>query len=188
MVALQVKHAVVFCGMPGSGKSIGATVAKELKIPVFVMGDVVRKEVTSQQLPLTPQSLGSVMLELREQFGDAVIAERCIDEIRKVSSSHIVIDGARSESEIRAFQEAFHFVTVVAVHASPHIRFKRLQKRGRADDAFTKEIFLERDARELDIGLGRIFVQADIMLVNEGNIEELTTCVRKILKNIFNLD
>ncbi len=188
MVALQVKHAVVFCGMPGSGKSIGATVAKELKIPVFVMGDVVRKEVTSQQLPLTPQSLGTVMLELREQFGDAVIAERCIDEIRKVSSSHIVIDGARSESEIRAFQEAFHFVTVVAVHASPQIRFKRLQKRGRADDTFTKEVFLERDARELDIGLGRIFAQADIMLVNEENIEELTTCVRKILKDIFNLD
>lgn len=188
MVDLQIKHAVIFCGMPGSGKSIGTIVAQELKIPVFIMGDVVRKEVTRRQLPHTPQSLGSVMLDLREQFGDAVIAERCIDEIRKVSSPHIVIDGARSEPEIQAFQQAFDYVTVVAVHASPQVRFKRLQQRSRADDAFTKEIFLERDARELDIGLGRIIAQADIMLVNEEDIEGLINRVRKILKDIFILD
>jgi dephospho-CoA kinase len=188
VVALQVKKAVIFCGMPGSGKSIGATVAKELKIPVCVMGDVVREEVTHQQLPHSPQSLGKVMLELREQFGDAIIAERCIDKIQQFSSPHVVIDGARSEPELRAFQQAFDCVIIVAVHASPKIRFQRLQKRGRADDAFTKEVFNERDARELDIGLGRIFTQADVMLVNEGNLEELKAHVRVIFKDVFNFD
>ncbi|MFA5579215.1 MAG: AAA family ATPase, partial [Methanothrix sp.] len=33
-----------FVGMPGSGKSVAADVAREMNIPVVVMGDVIREE------------------------------------------------------------------------------------------------------------------------------------------------
>lgn len=188
MVALLVKKAVIFCGMPGSGKTIGIDVAKELKIPIFIMGDVVREEVTKRKLPHTPHTLGQVMLELRKQFGPAIVAQRCIKKLEQVRTPYTVIDGARSEAEITAFQQSLEQVTIVAVHASPPIRFQRLQNRARPDDALTLDIFHERDARELDVGLGRIIALADVMLVNEGDVDEIKEQVRRILKTEFNLD
>ncbi|MFX1319433.1 MAG: AAA family ATPase [Promethearchaeota archaeon] len=179
--------ALIFCGMPGSGKSIGATVAKDLGIPVFVMGDVVREEVTRRQLPHTPQTLGQIMIELREQFGPAVIAQRVIDKLEDVAGPSVVIDGARSEAEVQAFKEAVNHVLVVAVHAAPQIRFERLRQRGRKDDSLTEALLRERDSRELDIGLGRLIAQADIMIVNEGEYEELQTKIRQVLMQVFDL-
>lgn len=184
---LPVKKAIIFCGMPGSGKSVGATVAKDLGIPVFVMGDVVREEAAHQQLQYTPQTLGKVMIELRKQIGPAVIAQRVIAKFPDESENNVVIDGARSEAEIKTFQEAVNHVLVVAVHAAPHIRFERLRQRGREDDAITHDVFLARDRRELDVGLGRIIAQADIMIVNEGEYEGLKSKVRQVLVHEFNL-
>lgn len=188
MVALHVKTAFIFCGMPGSGKSIGLTVASDLDIPVIVMGDVVREEVACRKLQASPQSLGQIMLELREQFGPAVVAERCIEKLQKVSTPNVVIDGARSEAEVSAFRRVIEHVKVIAVHASPKIRFARLQERGREDDALTEETFHERDTRELDIGIGRVIAQADIVIINESDPEELKAKALRIFKTEFKLD
>lgn len=188
MVALQVKTAVIFCGMPGSGKSIGLTVASSLGIPVIVMGDVIREEVALRKLQASPQSLGQIMIELRDQYGPAVVAERCIEKLQQVTSPHIVIDGARSEAEISAFRRVIDQVKVVAVHASPKIRFARLQERGREDDALTEETFHERDVRELDIGIGRVIAQADLVILNEDDPEELKVKTLQILKDEFKID
>jgi dephospho-CoA kinase len=184
---LPVKKALIFCGMPGSGKSIGATVAKDLGVPVFVMGDIVREEVTRRQLPHTPQTLGRIMVELREEFGLDVIAKRVIDKLVNISEHSVVIDGARSEAEVKAFQDAEIDVVIIAVHTAPQIRFERLRQRGREDDTLTEEIFQERDSRELDIGLGRLIAQADVMIVNEGEYEELQSEVRHVLTQAFDL-
>jgi dephospho-CoA kinase len=188
VVTLPVEKAVIFCGMPGSGKSIGATVAKNLGIPVFVMGDVVREEVTRRKLPHSPRTLGRIMIELREKFGPAIIAKRIVDKFSNVAGKNIVIDGARSEAEIKVFQDAVNHVLVVAVHASPQIRFQRLSQRGREDDSLTRETFRQRDTRELDVGLGRIIAQADIMIVNEGKYNELKSRVRQLLVEEFNIE
>lgn len=174
--------------MPGSGKSIGVEVAKELGIPVFVMGDVVREEATRRNLPHTPQTLGDLMLELREEHGSAVVAQRCVKKILRDSSTCVVVDGARSEAELAVFKNKLTSVTLVAIHASPQVRFERLQQRGRADDALTWKQFQERDKRELDVGLGRIMAQADIMIVNEGDLDTLHTQVKQTLSALFHLE
>jgi dephospho-CoA kinase len=185
---LHEKNTTIFCGMPGSGKSIGIEVAKELGIPVFIMGDVVREEVTRRNLPHSPQTLGKVMLQLREEHGPAVIAQRCIEKILRSTSTCVVVDGARSEAELTAFKNKLAPVTLVAIHASPKVRFERLQHRGRADDTLTIEQFKERDARELEIGLGRIIAQADVMIVNEGDLEALQKQVMQLLRTLLHLD
>jgi dephospho-CoA kinase len=187
VVILQKKKTTIFCGMPGSGKSIGIEVAKTLDIPVFVMGDVVREEVTSRNLPHTPQTLGKVMLQLREEHGPAVVAQRCIEKILRDRSPCVVVDGARSEAELAIFKQTLTPVTLIAVHASPQVRFERLQQRGRADDTLTLKQFQERDRRELDVGLGRLIAQADIMIVNEGDLDVLHKQVQHTLTTLFHL-
>jgi len=178
-----VRKAVVFVGMPGAGKSVAADCATALDIPVLAMGDVVRDEATRRGLPHAPETLGRIMLELREKFGPSIIAERCIAKFRQLKSPSVVIDGARSEAETVSFRKAVESVVIVAVHASPKVRFERLVKRGRADDAVTWEAFQERDSRELDVGLGRVIAQADVMLINEGSTKDLERRVTRLLKD-----
>ena len=128
------------------------------------------------------------MLQLREEYGPAVIAQRCVEKILRHSGTCVVVDGARSEAEIAVFKNSLTPVTLIAVHASPKLRFERLQQRGRADDTLTMEQFQERDTRELDVGLGRIIAQADIMIINEGDLDALHTQVQHILRTLFHLD
>jgi len=51
-----------------------------------------------------------------------------------------------------------------------------------------KEMLDERDARELDIGIGRVIAQADLVIVNEGDPEELKAKTLQILRDEFKLD
>ncbi len=161
---------------------MGVECAASIGIPVVVMGDIVREEATRRKLSHTPKTLGKIMLDLRKKFGPAVIAIRCKEKIQKLEENCIVIDGARSEAEIEYFRQIFECVIVVAVHSSPKVRFQRLVERGRPDDAFTWENFRERDSRELDVGLGRVIAQADMILVNDGEPEDLKQRVLELLK------
>ena len=54
-------------GLPASGKGEFSRVAREMGIPIVVMGDVIRNEVQAAGLPLTDQNLGSTASRLREE-------------------------------------------------------------------------------------------------------------------------
>ena len=177
----------VFVGMPGSGKSLGSESARELGVPVLVMGDVVREEATRRGLVHSPMTLGGIMIDLRRKFGDDAIANACIEKFRKMNCSFIVIEGARSEMEISRFREVFKSVKVIAVHASPRTRYQRLVQRMRSDDSLLWDDFHERDLRELGVGIGRVIACADVMLINEGEASELKQQVLHILQEEFGI-
>lgn len=179
--------ACVFVGMPGSGKSMGTESARELGVPVLVMGDVVREEATRMGLAHTPMTLGKIMIGLRRKYGGDAIANACIEKFRKINSPYVVIEGARSEEEITRFREVFKSMKVIVVHASPRTRFQRLVKRKRSDDSLVWEDFCERDLRELGVGIGRIIACADVMLINEGEASELKQEVLRQLQEEFGI-
>jgi dephospho-CoA kinase len=177
----------VFVGMPGSGKSLGAESARELDVPVLVMGDVVREEATRRGLVHSPKTLGMIMIDLRRKYGDDAVANACIDKFRKMNSSFVIIEGVRSETEVSRFREVFKSVKVIVVHASPRTRFQRLVKRKRSDDSLVWDEFCDRDLRELGVGIGRVIACADVMLINEGEASELKQQVIRLLKEEFEL-
>src|ERR1700690_7376 len=129
------KLVIGLAGMPGSGKSLVVDTARELGYDVVVMGDVVRQETTKRGLELTPQNVGKVMLELRAEGGNYVIAQKCIPKIAEQKSPKVLVDGLRSLYEADIFKENFAKFSLVAVHASPKTRFSRLSNRRRSDDA-----------------------------------------------------
>jgi dephospho-CoA kinase len=70
---------------------------------------------------------------------------------------------------------------IMALHSSPGTRYRRLLARGRPDDPIDRSMFDERDRRELAWGLGEVIAVADIMLLNEGTLEDLGDKSRDIL-------
>ena len=180
-------------GLPGSGKSVVSRVAKKLNIPLVRMGDVIREESKKRN-----QKTGEVAVELRKEYGEFVVAERCIQTIKNhlnsfnrsskikvpISKCNIfMIEGIRSQYEIEIFKKNFKDFKVIAVHSTPKTRFKRLKKRMRPDDSIEESEFLLRDERELNFGIGNVIATADYMIVNEGPLKKIKGIIRSILEN-----
>ena len=181
---LTEKLVIGVAGMPGSGKSIVLNVALQSNYEAVIMGDEVREEAKRRNLPPTPENIGKIMLEMRRTEGEAVIAKRCAPKIEKSARRKIIVDGIRSLSEVEEFKKHFKSFTLVAIHSSPETRFKRLYSRQRSDDPRDAEIFLERDMRELSVGLGNAIAMAEHILVNEGEIKPAKAKIREILGKI----
>ena len=178
------KLVIGLAGMPGSGKSIVVGTARELGYDVVVMGDVVRQETTKRGLELTPENVGKVMLELRAEGGNNVIAHKCIPKIVEQTSHKILVDGLRSLYEADIFKEHFAKFNLIAVHASPETRFSRLSNRRRSDDPAEWKVFNERDMRELSVGLGNVIAMAQQIIVNDDRIEQVKVKVRELFGKI----
>lgn len=171
----------LFCitGMPGAGKSIVANAAKSMGLKVIIMGDVIREEAKKRGIKESPEALGELMLTLRREEGPDAIAKRCIQNLS--INDIAIIEGVRSLEELNFFKRIAD-VLLIAVHAAPLTRFKRLIKRGRVDDPKSFEEFMERDMREIKIGIGSVIALADVMFVNEGTIEELIDKSKEFFK------
>ena len=172
-------------GMAGAGKATVRKMVGKLGYPVVVMGDVIRDEAKRRNLEPTPENIGFVMLKLREEEGPYAVAKRCIPQIKAAKSKVVFVDGIRSLDEVEEFKRHFANFRVIAIHASPETRFKRLFKRGRSDDPKNRKTFIERDARELSVGLGDVIVTADHTIINEESRKELERKVRSALEEVI---
>ncbi|NPB01945.1 MAG: flagellar hook-basal body complex protein FliE [Methanopyri archaeon] len=178
---------VIVCvvGLPGAGKTEFVRVAREEGLPVVIMGDAVRREAEKRG-----KDVGEVARELREKHGMEAVARLVIDDIRKhlEDAEAVVVDGVRNPEEVEFFEKNLgeDSVVVVAVHASPDTRYRRLRRRGREDDPETRREFESRDRRELDFGIGEVISTADVMIVNERvSLEEFRRECRRVLKKIL---
>jgi dephospho-CoA kinase len=178
------KLVIGLAGMPGSGKSLVVETAFELGYSIVVMGDVIRQETVKQGLELNPQNVGKVMLQLRAEGGNSVIAQKCIPKIEEQASQKVIVDGLRSLYEADAFKAHFAKFSLVAVHASPEKRFNRLFNRRRSDDPDVWEVFRERDMRELSVGLGNVIAMAEQMIVNDNSVEQVKAKVKESFQRI----
>jgi dephospho-CoA kinase len=183
-INMSAKFVIGLAGMPGSGKSLVVNVACKMGYAVVVMGDVVREETRKRGLDLDPKNIGKVMLELRKEGGASVIAERCIPKIEQQKSEKVIVDGLRSLSEVETFKKRFPNFSMVAVFATQETRFNRLFRRQRSDDPDGRELFNDRDMRELGVGLGNAIAMADYLIINEGNKNSTKTAVREFIRRI----
>lgn len=170
---MNAMRIIIVTGMPGAGKSEVAQAFHDIGVPVIVMGDVVREETRRRGLDANPANTRKIMLELRKIDGPGAIAQHCLGRLRALEPDTVVIEGCRSVAEIDVFDDYADEVITVCVHSSPKIRYARLRERNRTDAPSTWEIFRERDMREISVGLGGVIALSDIMLINEGTLDDL---------------
>jgi len=173
---------ILLTGMPGAGKEEFLKVAEEMGIYIIRMGDVVRDYVRSLNLPLDDNNVGRIANSEREKNGMDIWARRTVERIGK---GDYIIDGVRNWEEVEFFKKYLgENLKIVAILSSPNTRFKRLLKRGRADDPKTIEEFLKRDNREMGWGLAKVIANADFFIVNESSIEDFRKNVRDLLNRL----
>ncbi len=175
--------AVAFTGLPGAGKTEAVKVAHEQGIKVISMGDEVREEVKKRGMEINDENLGKMAEEMRRKHGMDIWAKKCLKKIREKCSDEevVVIDGIRNIEEVETFKKYIKNFILVAIHASPHIRYRRLMERGREDDSIKMDDLKRRERREMSWGIGNVIAMADIIITNEGSMESFRKKVKKIL-------
>ena len=171
-------------GLPGSGKSEAAAVARELEVPVVTMGDVIRAECRDRGLD-PAEHHGRVARALREEDGPGAIAERSLPVIEEAlaDAETVLVDGIRSDVEAERFEAAFgESFTLVAIEAPFGMRAARVDARGRDTPATEGgESLRARDERELGFGMGEAIERADVTVENTGTLEAFHDRMRTLL-------
>jgi len=168
--------------MPGAGKSTIANGLKSKNFEIINMGDAVRDEAKKRNLEPTGENLGKLMLDLRKNNGPGAVAELITDKIKNSESDVIVIDGIRSNEEIQVLRKN-GTVKLLSIHASSDTRYNFLSDRGRSDDPKSRDIFNERDSREIGVGISKSIALADESISNNNlTIDELIETANKIIK------
>lgn len=173
---------VGFVGMPGSGKSVAADVARQMGIQVVVMGDVIRDEAARLGLEPCDQNLGRVGNLLRERGGACAVAQRCLEKIGW-GSDLVVVEGIRSKDEVDFFRSCCRDFCLIEVYVSEEVRLERIASRRRSDDGSDAEAVAERDSREIKWGMDLAINAADRRIENDGPVEELRRKVEGLLRD-----
>ena len=177
---------IAFTGMPFAGKTEAVKVTKEAEIPMIRMGDMVWNEVNKRGLKLNDNNVGTIANQMREKHGRGIWAIKTINKIKTMGNiDSIVIDGIRNVEEIEVFKSELgdNFV-VIAVETSEETRRKRALERRRKDDSKDVKKLKERDQRELGWGLGSVIASADIVILNNGSIDDFRKNIKEILKRL----
>ena len=177
---------ICLTGMPGAGKSTVAEAIKDEGFVLITMGDCVRMEANRKNLQLTDKNLGTLMLDLRNMYGQGAIAQLVINQINEKYDApeydKFIIDGIRSIHEVELLK-AIGTVKILAIHGSIFTRFAHLKNRSRSDVPYSLEECRVRDKRELSVGVSEAIAFADEMISNnEISLEQLKRKARIITK------
>jgi dephospho-CoA kinase len=158
-----------FCGLPGSGKSTVLRAIEDLGI-IVTMGDVIRNEAKRRNLEPSDENLGKIAQELRKNYGSEIIAEKCVNFIKKIEREVCFIDGVRSMAEVKVFRKNWKFPLIATV-VDENIRYQRLSNRKRPDDPNSESEIRDRDNREISFGLNEVIKNANYKINN--NLSEV---------------
>lgn len=173
---------VCVAGMPGSGKDEAVGVATEAGFAVVRMGDVVRDEAKRRGVPLDDRSVGGMAHQERVEYGFGIWAERTLPRLH---GERILVEGLRGKAELDVFRRKYgNRLVVLAIHASPGTRYRRVAHRARADVTWSFTAFTTRDERELGWGLGDVLATAEIHIVNEGPVGAFRDALRAAFRRI----
>lgn len=173
---------VSIVGMAGSGKSEVAKIFENNGFVKVRFGDITDSEIAKKGLELNEESERYIRQQLRKEHGMAAYAKLSLPRIDSLlKSSDVVVDGLYSWEEYTLLKSRYgdHFA-MIAVWASPKVRYERLSKR--PVRPLTAEEAASRDNAEIEnINKGGPIVMADFMVVNESSLEALERETKRVL-------
>jgi dephospho-CoA kinase len=178
--------AIGIVGRQGAGKTLASEIGEAMGMKVIRMGDLVREEILRQGLKINEETVSRFASLLRQKEGMQAIAKRTVKRLNELDrESTVIIDGIRSWEEVKLFRKEFgDNFKLIAIIADKRIRFERVRRRKRADDASDLEIFSIKDDREASWGIEEAIKLADYIIKNEGTIEAFKANVKKILEEV----
>jgi dephospho-CoA kinase len=174
-------------GLPGSGKSTFANVARDRGYSIIVMGDAVRFEVQRRGLAMNRLSVEEVQFSMRDELGSDIIGRLTLDRVKYAilnGDTRIMIDGFRGIDEVALFKDAYPQFKLVAIHAPPEVRWARSISRRRADDPQSFSDCKRKDSVEYRVGIGEVIAISDYLI--DRSLQGTFKVALKVYNEIIN--
>lgn len=175
-----MKKVIGIIGPVGAGKdTAGDYIAERLGIPSYQISSPLKAILAERGLKLTRENLVALGTEIASQKGEAYLAEYIIDR----APESLIITGIRQLGQI-TYLRAHTDLTLIAIDASPQIRYDRVKNSHTVIEAEDLDMFINHELQENSApNVQRLFecmALADHRITNEGSIEDLHTSLDRI--------
>jgi dephospho-CoA kinase len=177
---------ILVVGLPGSGKStVSDYIRDEFDASVFLSGDIIREEVRRRGLKYTPENDAKIA-HWFHTGREMIVVRRIWAKAKKSKRKIIVIDGFRSEKELKYLEKiAKARPYVISVVASQDVRVGRELSRGRFGKKESVEYVKFRDKLEKSHGIMGLMAEADYKIDNSHlSVKQSEARVYKIIKEL----
>jgi dephospho-CoA kinase len=181
-----MRKIIAVVGMPGSGKSEAVDVLVKKGFQKVYFGDVLFDYMKKHSIKMNQKNERLNREKLRRMHGMAVMAKLSMKKVREaLKKGDVVIESMYSMEEYLLVKNKYRDnLYVLAIFASPKMRYARLMKRPKRPLRNIKECEL-RDTTELQsLNKGGPIALADYTIINEGTMEDLKASVEDALKKI----
>ncbi len=172
-------------GPNAAGKGEAAAAFQARGFSCHSLSDVVREEAARRGRTTGRDDLILTGNELRRERGPGVLAELTVPKL----GVRDLVDSIRNPAEVEVLRRVGGFV-LLGVTASPEVRFARaLNRHGRGDALSSLEAFLAKEAEENSSDpaaqrLSATFALADLVVVNDGTIQDLREKIGAVLLDL----
>lgn len=179
------KKVYAIIGMAGSGKSEAIDyLQKKFHWPKVYFGDIIFDQMKREGMEMNQDNERMIREKLREQYGMGVCAEKSLSKIERFleQSEVVLVESLYSWDEYKILKRFFpDNFKLIAIYASPAVRFGRLQNR-KVRPLKTFKEFQKRDWTEIEgTDKGGPIAVADYTLINEISLDKMYEKIDKIL-------
>lgn len=171
-----------------SGKDTAARyIAQTFDADSFAFADPLRTLLESFAITRTRENIQKVSTQLRELFGQDILARAISYRINQSAKEIIVINGIRRMEDIEEYLGKPNF-TLIAITADPEVRYTRLTQRHQNTDDTTVsfETFLQQEQAESDKHIQEMMQHAQVTIENNGDQANFETTLANFITNTIN--
>lgn len=182
------KKLILIVGLPGSGKStVTDFIEKKFNAAIVHSGDIIREEIKRRGLEYNPRNDALIAHWFHTGGRERLVVKRVWGKIKKSKKEIIVIEGLRSEKQLKYLEEVSKIrPIIISIVASFKVRVKRELKRGRFGKAESIKYLKFREKLEKSHGEWKIIKKSDYKIDNSKlNMRQTDERVYKIMKKIL---
>ena len=177
---------IAILGLPGSGKTeVINYLIKKFGWPKVYFGGVTFDEMKKRSLEINEKNERFVREDLRKNFGRTYYAEKIVEKIKALpADTNVLVESLYMWEEYLTLKKEFgEELIMIAVCASPKIRYERLAKR--PERPLTFEEVSSRDHSQIEnLNQGGPIAMADYTIDNSASLNEFFSQVDKIIEKI----